>query len=64
MVEAEGKPELPQKIARALAVCSATGEREGWEFAWAANEAFGRTRGATQEQLSAARRVLIEKYWQ
>jgi hypothetical protein len=63
MREANGKPARPQKIAWALAVCIAKREREGWDLAWAANEEFGKTRGATAEQLFAARQVLIEKYW-
>jgi hypothetical protein len=62
MIAANGKPELPQKISRALALCLARQEKEGFEFVWRANAEFGRKKGASEEQLKAAYSRLATKF--
>jgi hypothetical protein len=62
MIAAEGKPELPQKISRALTLCLARKEKEGFEFVWLANADFGRKKGASEAELQAAYARLAAKF--
>ncbi|HEV8713543.1 MAG TPA: hypothetical protein VGX03_12045 [Candidatus Binatia bacterium] len=63
MIDAQGKPEFPQAIARALMACLKAGEKEGFAFAWRANEEVARSRGASEEELRAARKTLEQKFF-
>jgi hypothetical protein len=62
MLAAAGRPELPQKISRALTLCLARKEKEGFEFVWLTNADFGRQKGTSEAELHAAYARLAAKF--
>ena len=63
MIDAQGKPGHPQAIARALMACLNAGEKEGFAFVWGANEELARARGASEDELRAARKRLEQQFF-
>jgi hypothetical protein len=62
LLAATDRAEFPQKLSRALTLCLAHKEKEGFEFVWRANADFGRTKGASEAELHAAYSRLATKF--
>jgi DNA-binding phage protein len=63
MIDTQGKPAHPQAIARALTACLRAGEKDGFAFAWRANEEVARSRGVSEDALRAARQRLEQTFF-